>query len=95
MKLRLRKNSLRLRLLRGEVDRLGRGERVEEAITFAPGRRLTYALLATDADVVRAAFADGVITVEIPSAVALQFVESDLVTIEHRQPAGAGDPLTI
>ena len=95
MKLRLRKNSIRLRLLRSEVERLGRNERVEEAITFTPGVRLTYAVAVTDAAVVRATFDGGGITVELPSALARQLVESELVTIEHQQPAGAGDPLTI
>jgi hypothetical protein len=95
MKLRLRENSLRLRLLRSEVERLGRNERVEEVITFAARQRLTYSLAVTDATVVSATFEGGTINVELPSALARQFVESDLVTVEHQQPAGPGGPLTI
>ena len=95
MKLRLRKNSLRLRLLRGEVDRLARREPVEEVIAFAPDRELRYRLVVSNTAVVRAAFEGAVITVELPAPLAHQFAESDLVTIEHQQATGPGEALTI
>jgi hypothetical protein len=46
MKLRIKGNSLRLRVTRSEIDRLIRTGRVEETIWFGPsaGCRLTYAL---------------------------------------------------
>jgi hypothetical protein len=46
MKLRIKGNSLRLRVSRSELDRLMSGNRIEETIRFAPepDARLTYVL---------------------------------------------------
>ncbi len=44
MKLRIRGNSVRLRLTRGEVEDFDREGRVEDAAQFGPGARLAYAL---------------------------------------------------
>jgi Family of unknown function (DUF7009) len=46
MKLRIKGNSLRLRITRPELDQLMRNARIEESISFAPGdaSRLTYSL---------------------------------------------------
>jgi hypothetical protein len=95
MKLRLRENSLRLRLLRSEVDRLVRTERVEEVITFAPGLQLRYRLIVTGGAVICATIEGAVITVELPAPVARQFAASELTTIEHKQAIGPDEALTI
>ena len=49
MKLRIKGDSLRLRVSRSELERLLGGERIEETIHFtaAPEARLTYALQST------------------------------------------------
>jgi hypothetical protein len=44
MKLRFHENTLRLRLSQPDVARLAESGRVEEAVTFAPGKTLTYAI---------------------------------------------------
>lgn len=46
MKLRIKGNSLRLRITRSELDQLMHSARIEESIFFAPGdtSRLTYSL---------------------------------------------------
>jgi hypothetical protein len=46
MKLRMKENSMRLRVSRSEVTRLLAGDRLEETIRFGPeaGARFTYAL---------------------------------------------------
>ena len=46
MKLRIKGNSLRLRVSRSELERFLTGERIEETIHFSsePGAKLTYAL---------------------------------------------------
>lgn len=50
MKLRIKGNTLRLRVSRSELARLLRGDRVEDAIQFtaAPESRLTYGLHAAE-----------------------------------------------
>ncbi len=44
MKLRIRGNTLRLRLSRSEVDLVGQGKEVEESTSFPDGGKLQYVL---------------------------------------------------
>ena len=44
MKLRIRGNTLRLRLSRSEVDLVGQGKEVEESTSFPGGGKLQYVL---------------------------------------------------
>lgn len=94
MKLRIKGNTLRLRLTRPEVARLHDTGRVEDAITFGaePGETLTYALEASpDAAEVSARLSDGRITVWLPSDAARRWADTDQVGIEAEQRTGAGD----
>ena len=47
MKLRIRGNTLRLRLSRSEVDSVGQGKEVEESTSFPGGGKLQYVLRQT------------------------------------------------
>ena len=96
MKLRIRGNSLRLRLGQGEVRRLADGGAVEERTDFAAnGPALVYALRTADADATSATFDGGRITVTVPRAVAQEWASTAQVGIEASQPAGNGDVLRI
>lgn len=89
MKIRIKGNSLRLRLLRGEVSRFGETGCVTETIRFgaSPREQLTYSLETnSNAQTIEARFADNQITVTIPDAVARNWVDSDLITLESNQP---------
>jgi len=84
MKLRIKGNSLRLRVSRSEVARILRLERVEETIHFAlhPNAKLTYALKQEQS--VRAltvGYAEGEVTVLVPAALANTWCSTDLVGI--------------
>lgn len=84
MKLRIRGNSIRLRLTQGEVDRLicdgGVGESVDLG---AP--RFSYSLKLEDRDSVGADFEGGEITVRIPADQAENWASSERVGIEGTQ----------
>jgi hypothetical protein len=90
MKLRVRGDSLRLRLTRSEVAALARDGLVEESIAFGPGRRLVYAIRsAPDGAPPVAATLDGTrIEVTLPAADVRRWAETDLVGIEGVQDAG-------
>ena len=94
MKLRIRGSSVRLRLTQQEVLAVGRGERVEECVDFAPGERLVYAL-ESSGDVVSARFRDGQVTVCIPPLLAREWSASDRVGIEAVQTLVAGVTLRL
>lgn len=76
MKLRIRANSLRLRITRPELDRLMRKGRIEETIFFAPddGSRLVYSLEHTAAaSVPTVRFVPPSLEVRIPTSQAQQW----------------------
>ena len=88
MKLRIRGNSLRLRLLRGEVELFGATGRVMETIKFgaSPAAQLTY-ILETDsqAQEISANFIDNKVTVSIPDSIARNWIDSDEVSLKSEQ----------
>ena len=83
MKLRIRGNSLRLRLSQSEVTQLAREGRVEEAISFGPSK-LTYALTTSDVDRVGATYDSNRIVVTLPKARAQTWTSTDEVGIESK-----------
>jgi hypothetical protein len=91
MKLRIKGDSVRLRLTRTEVHDLLEHGAVEDATRFPGGTALRYVLRADPAaPVVSAAFADGVLTVSVPKAAALAWGGSEAVAVTGEVPlAGA------
>src|SRR5947209_4484777 len=82
MKLRIRGNSLRLRLGRSEVSRLAEGGVVMEVTEFGPGQRLEYALgTSPDVSEPRASFRPGRIEVLLPPTAAREWAAGDEVGI--------------
>lgn len=77
MKLRILDSAIRLRLDRGEVERIGRGEAVSGATEFAAGNRFTYRLMSADAGDATARFEDGVLTVRLPASRIEAWSDSD------------------
>jgi hypothetical protein len=82
MKLRLHAGSLRLRLSQAEVASLQETGKVEDAIVFAPGQELRYAIEAADAPAVTATLDRANIRVILPMLVAKEWTESDQTGIE-------------
>lgn len=96
MKLRIRGNSLRLRLGRSEVEALLREGRVTETVRFAPGVRLVYELLA-DAGVsaVEASLEGATVRVRAPRAVVESWARGEDVGFSGSQPAEGEEPLRV
>ncbi len=88
MKIRIKRNSLRLRLLRGEISQLGKFGRVTETIQFGalPHEQLTYSLeVSRNAKAINAQYTNNQITVTIPELTANNWVETEQVTLESYQ----------
>lgn len=83
MKLRVRGNSLRLRLTQTEVAAIARGQAVEEALHFAGGGQLRY-VLAPDGAVPEpvAAFREGTVLVSLPLARAIAWARGGEVALQ-------------
>jgi hypothetical protein len=96
MKLRLRGNSIRLRLTKGEVAALIETGRVVEALDFGGGARLSYQLSAEEAaECVSADFADGELKVLAPRGAAADWAAGAEVGLYGEQAAGDGGALKI
>src|SRR5262249_49085401 len=88
MKLRIRANSIRLRLTQNEVARLVDDVRVEESVTFGAGVQFRYALACANTnEKVRATFEAGAITVTLSRDVARAWATGPDVGIAGIQPA--------
>jgi hypothetical protein len=89
MKLRIRGDSLRLRLSQAELTRLRETGEVCDRIGFGD-RSLDYALVSADIDAPRARFDGDRIEVALPNALAQTWIESDQVGIEADQALPTG-----
>lgn len=96
MKLRIRDNSVRLRLERGEVDTLRDQSRVSASTGFANGRIFGYTVASSDKiDRPAATFADHSIVVSLPAATVAAWADSEQVSIQAEQLLPGGDLLSI
>ncbi len=96
MKLRIRDNSIRVRLTRGEVDTL-RDDGVVSARTGFPGsREFQYRVESSPASVIPGAFfSDNVVTVSLPETTVLAWANSEQVSIAGEQRLDDGEQLMI
>ncbi len=98
MKLRIKGNSIRLRLLRSEVERLAASGVVTEDVRFGTGtdQALKYSIAASDGvEEVTAQFSDNQILIMLPESVAIDWTTTDRVGIEASQEISEGCDLTI
>jgi hypothetical protein len=95
MKLRIRGNSVRLRVSQPEVNALAEHGCTEDRARFAPGAELTYRLAAAPGGTVRAAFTASTIEISIPKPELDRWLAPSEVTIRAEQPIGGGERLTI
>ncbi len=95
MKLRIKGNSIRLRLTQSEIRQIGAGQTVREEVCFGTGH-LAYALHADPAiHAPEARFREGEILVRLPADVATRWALTEQVGIEERVAGSAGNQLHI
>jgi hypothetical protein len=82
MKLRVKGNSLRIRVTQGELAQFAAAGRVAERVEFGGGAVLTYALV-RDAGIaaMRSTFRNNTIEIQVPEAAARQWCRSEDVTL--------------
>lgn len=96
MKLRIRDNSIRLRLERGEVDTLRDTGLVSARTGFPGGRDFGYVIESSPASVNPGAMlSDSTVTVRLPETAVLAWANSEQVSIVGEQRLAAGDVLSI
>ena len=96
MKLRIRDNSIRLRLSRGEVDILRDAGLVAGRTGFPGGREFQYVIEGSPASVNPGAFfSDHTVTVRLPETTVLAWANSEQVSIVGEQRLDDGELLSI
>ncbi len=87
MKLRIRGNSIRLRLLKGEIDALGRHEQVVETTRLGagPANKLTYILgTHTEKATILTNWADGTLLVTVRENLATELAQTSKVSLSEK-----------
>ena len=94
MKLRIRGDTLRLRLKRGEVDQLAAGTSVVEETHF-PDALLTYRLYMSETNDFSATFDDGSLVVTLPKSKVLDWAGTDEVSMYAEQKLSGSGALSL
>ncbi len=97
MKLRIRGNSIRLRLSQQDVKVFREKGRVEDSIQFGAtaGGQLTYVLESAEVTKLKCDFSDSIITIFVPTELGTMWVDSQLVGIEHLDATTEKDQVRI
>jgi hypothetical protein len=98
MKLRLQSNSIRLRLKKGEVERLAKAGSVKEKIVFGSNSDdiFQYVLESSGAlSSIQATLTKRGILVQVPAATVFDWAKSEHVGIETVVPIGGGKQLQV
>ena len=96
MKLRIRGNSIRLRLSQSEVTAIAETGELRETTSFPGGGRLGYGLLAsTDCERPQAVFADGQMSIILQQDAVRDWASSDDVGISIALPLADEEKLSL
>ncbi len=96
MKLRIRDNSLRLRLSRSEVDAIRDVGLLRSVVHFPNGARFQYVLESSPASVAPTAqYADNVVLIKLPESAVHRWANSDEVAIASEEVVGNDGVLTL
>ena len=95
MKLRIRGNSLRLRVSKTELAKIAETGKVEDTVRFSSEQSLRYGIEVRTAGAVTAKFSDAAILVTLPKARLDLWLRPNEVSVEGSQPIGPGKVLQI
>ena len=95
MKLRIRGNSIRIRVSKTELARIAETGKVEDTVRFSSDQSLRYGIEVRATGAVTATFAADGILVALPKARLDLWLRPDEVSVEGSQPIGGGKVLQI
>jgi hypothetical protein len=81
MKLRIKGNSIRLRLSQTEVDQLQLNNQISDEVAFAEEQKLVYILTIVDANTFSISFIDSEIKIQLPETAARQWLNPSEVSL--------------
>ena len=97
MKLRIKGNSIRMRLTQPEMEQLGEIGRVEENVNFGTTgfQKLNYAIVVADIEELSIVYDLNGIEVQVPNEQANKWINTTLVGLENFIPIGNNKKLRI
>lgn len=95
MKLRIKDNSIRIRLNQSEAMSVARGETITKKTSFSPVSSVSYSLVPWQLDVFNASFEDNHLTVNIPLSKTENWMDSEETGFEFIQKNGEEGGLLI
>jgi hypothetical protein len=96
VKIRIKDNSIRLRLTRSEVDLMLDSGVVTSKTTFPSGREFHYTLASNPASVnITASYFDNEIRVQLPTEMTLAWTKTEQIAIKSEQVIDDGERLSI
>ena len=95
MKLRIRGNSIRIRVSKLELAQIAEAGSTEDEIRFAPAAALRYRVDVKESGPVEAKFQGSLINVIVPASEVERWLAPEQVAIEGRQAIGDGTHLRI
>src|SRR5688572_31773850 len=95
MKLRIRGNSLRLRVSKTELAKLAETGKAEDTVRFSSELGLRYGIEVRPTGAVTAVFAESAILVTLPKARLDLWLRPGEISVEGSQPVGGGKVLQI
>jgi hypothetical protein len=95
MKLRIRGNSLRLRVSQAELKRIAEQGSAEDSIRFGPGASWRYGIDVGTGKAVAAEFTAQSLRVMLPKTAVDRWLDPSEVSIEAQQQIGDGETLRI
>jgi hypothetical protein len=94
MKIRIKGNSIRLRLGKSEVAQFAEKGYLQEHTSFGNGIAFSYALIkSSDIDEVKASFENNTISISVSDMIANQWTQTDEVGFQHKQALTNGEEL--
>jgi len=94
MKIRIRGDSIRLRLKRSEVEKIASGEALVEDTHF-PGATLQYRLESAEGAEFEAEFADNMLSIRLPAVDVARWATTDEVSLLAEQDVGGQRTLSL
>ena len=95
MKLRIRGNSIRLRVSKSELEQIAEHGHAEDRVQFAPNAVLRYRIETHGADTVAVRFSGSEVAVSLPQGVVRGWLAPDQVSIVGEQDVGGPETLKI
>ncbi len=93
MKIRIKGNSVRIRLSKTEVETLAKQGNIEESTHFPNGAFLYSLKTKNDIDNLSAAITGSTITMYVPESAVADWATNEVVGFDHTLPLGDGDSL--